>query len=95
MRADHEFPQAITDWGWRFHHLGVPTEEVRPDERHIPHLRFSVSGFPNSPYGVEWMRFDDDTEFHPLIQTVPHLAFVVDDLELERSNGAHATKRAL
>jgi len=40
-----------------------------------------VSGFDTSPFGVEWMRFDDDSPLPELIRTVPHLAFVVDDLD--------------
>ena len=39
-----------------------------------------VSGFDTSPYGIEWMRFDDDSPCSELIKTVPHIAFEVDDL---------------
>jgi len=31
------------------------------------------------------MRFDDDSPFDELINTIPHLAFVVNDLEYEIS----------
>lgn len=27
-------------------------------EVYIPHLKFYVSGFPTSPFGIEWMRFE-------------------------------------
>jgi hypothetical protein len=40
-----------------------------------------VSGFPDSPYGIEWMRFEPGSPVSELVQTVPHLAFEVDDLE--------------
>jgi len=30
---------------------------------------------------VEWLRFDDDAPFPDLVKTVPHVAFVVEDLE--------------
>ncbi len=40
-----------------------------------------VSGFETSPYGIEWMRFDDDSPISELVRTVPHLAFEVDQLE--------------
>jgi hypothetical protein len=33
-----------------------------------------------SPYGVEWMRFDPDCPLPEIVKTVPHIAFVVDDL---------------
>jgi hypothetical protein len=40
-----------------------------------------VSGFGTSPYGVEWMRFDDDSPVSELVRTVPHIAFEVEDLD--------------
>ncbi|KPK08820.1 MAG: hypothetical protein AMS20_01460 [Gemmatimonas sp. SG8_28] len=81
MRRDHEPPTAIGEWGWRFHHLGMPTTEQREDEQYLPELGMYVSGFATSPYGVEWMRFDRDSPVSEIIQRMPHLAFEVDDLE--------------
>ena len=40
-----------------------------------------VSGFESSDFGVEWMRFEDDSPISELIQSTPHIAFEVDDLE--------------
>jgi len=85
-RADFELPECIEQWGWKFHHLGIPTREKMPDERYIPPLKFYVSGFPTSPFGVEWIRFEPDCPLHPLVQTVPHLAFEVEDLDRELKN---------
>ena len=82
-RHETEMPLATEKWGWKYHHLGVPTKEKKSNERYLPQFKFYVSGFPSSPFGVEWMRFDEDCEMHPLIQTVPHLAFVVENLEQE------------
>jgi hypothetical protein len=67
----------------RFHHLGIPTQTPREGERYIEHLKFYVSGYETSPYGVEWMRFDPDCPLPELVKTVPHVAFEVDDLEAE------------
>ena len=80
-RRDDELPDAVSRWGWRYHHLGIPTDVVRDGERHLPQFGMYVSGFGSSPYGIEWMRFDDDSPVSELIRTVPHLAFEVDDLE--------------
>lgn len=63
--------------------MGIPTTEVKENETYIPHLKFYVSGFPTSPFGIEWMRFDEDCPMHPLVQSVPHVAFEVDDIEQE------------
>ncbi|PLX13224.1 MAG: hypothetical protein C0598_04170 [Marinilabiliales bacterium] len=70
-------------WGWKYHHLGIPTNEVRKGEKYLTQFKFYVSGFPTSPFGVEWMRFEKDSPMHDLIKTIPHLAFVVDDLDYE------------
>lgn len=82
-RKDHEPPYVTAARGWRYHHLGIPTKEVRPGEVHLPHLKLHVSGFSTSPFGVEWMRFDDDCPFAAVVKTVPHVAFAVDDLDRE------------
>lgn len=83
IRLDHEPPLAIEEWGWKYHHMGIPTSEKRANETYIPHLKFYVSGFSTSPFGVEWMRFDEDSIIHPLVQAVPHIAFEVEDLDYE------------
>jgi len=40
-----------------------------------------VSAFETSPCGIQWMRFEPDSPIHALIQSVPHVAFEVDDLD--------------
>ncbi len=83
IRHETELPKAVEEWGWKYHHLGVPTKEKKLDEIYLPQFKFYVSGFSTCPFGVEWMRFDEDCEMHPLIQTIPHLAFVVENLDKE------------
>jgi hypothetical protein len=83
IRPEHELPESIAKWGWKYHHLGIPTTIKMPGERYIPHLKIYVSGFSSSPFGIEWMRFDEDSPFAKLIQTVPHIAFEVSDIDFE------------
>ncbi len=85
IRADNELPSAISDWGWKYHHLGIPTEKKMPGERYLEKFRFYVSGFDTCPFGIEWMRFETDSPIDKLIQTIPHLAFEVRDIDLELS----------
>ena len=85
IRREYELPQALVEWGWKYHHLGIPTNEKMPGEKYLPQFKFYHSGFPTSPFGVEWMRFEKDSPIHPLIQKVPHLAFEVEDLDHELS----------
>ncbi len=65
----------------KYHHLGIPTTEKKPDERYLPHLKMHVSGYDTSPFRIEWMRFDPDCSTPELIKTVPHVAFEVGNLE--------------
>ena len=82
-RRDNELPEAVEQWGWKYHHLGIPTDKVKPNERYLPHLKFYVSGFNESPFGIEWMRFDDDCPMSDIIKSVPHIAFEVEDIDKE------------
>lgn len=80
-RKDNEQPSAIVKNNWRFHHLGVPTTEIKPDEVYIKGFGVFVSGFETSEFGIQWMRYEEDSPIDPLIQKVPHLCFEVDNLE--------------
>ncbi len=82
-RDDFDLPVAIKDWSWKYHHIGIPTSEKKPNEKYIRHLKFYVSGFDKSPFGIEWMRFEKGSPIHDLVQKYPHIAFEVDDIELE------------
>lgn len=66
---------------YKYHHVGLPTTEIRENEKYNEKLKFHASGYFESEYGIEWIRFDKDCELHPLIQKVPHVAFVVDSIE--------------
>ena len=83
IRLDHELPEAIESWGWKYHHLGIPTTQKMPGEKYLPQFKLYVSGFSTSPYGIEWMRYEDNSPINKLIQTVPHIAFEVNDLDYE------------
>lgn len=83
IRQDFDLPACIKEWGWEFHHLGIPTDKVMPGERYLPHLKFHVSGFASSPFEIEWMRFDKDCPVSDLIKSVPHIAFRVENIDAE------------
>jgi len=64
----------------RYHHLGIPTTRDLPASDYLPEFKVAASGYEQSPYGIEWMRYDFDSPFPELVKTVPHVAFIVDDL---------------
>lgn len=65
----------------RYHHVGIPTKIPREGEVYLDRFKMYTSGFETSQFGVEWLRFDEDAPFPELVKTVPHIAFVVDDLD--------------
>jgi hypothetical protein len=65
----------------KYHHVGIPTSVRRSDEEYHPQFGLYTSGFEASPFGVEWMRFEDDSPLPELVKSVPHVAFEVESLE--------------
>lgn len=65
----------------KYHHIGIPTKKKLNDEIHLEHLKVYVSGYGENPYGVEWMRYEDDAPYPELVKTVAHVAFEVDNIE--------------
>lgn len=68
IRQDSELPPCIKFWGWKYHHLGIPTNKKMTNERYLPQFKFYVSGFSKSPFGVEWMRFEKDSPIDKFVQ---------------------------
>ena len=85
QRADNELPLATSKWGWRYHHIGIPSTGPVKGEIYLPQFKLYVAGFSKSPFGIEWMRFESDSPVHELIKKVPHIAFEVDNIDLELS----------
>jgi hypothetical protein len=65
---------------YEFHHLGIPTEEVRSGESFSAAAGMFTSDNPGN-FRIQWHRFTPDSPLHPLIRSVPHAAFKVDSLE--------------
>jgi len=80
-RKDNEPPFAISEKGMRFHHIGIPTTEHKPNEKYLEQYKFYVSGFDTSEFGIEWMRFEEDSPIAEIIQKIPHIAYEVDNLD--------------
>ena len=63
-----------------YHHIGIPTDTPREGEVYLERFKMHVVAFDTNPYGVEWIRFEPECTLPELVRTVPHVAFVVDDL---------------
>jgi hypothetical protein len=67
----------------KFNHVGIPVTSSFEGEIDLPHLKMTVSDHENNPYGIQWQRYWKDAPYPELVKTVPHVAFVVDNLDDE------------
>ncbi|HJO93487.1 MAG TPA: hypothetical protein QF753_08820 [Victivallales bacterium] len=65
---------------YEFHHLGLPTSDIRPNEIYSPVMKMYTSDNPGK-FKIQWHRFKNDTPLDSLITTLPHIAFKVNDLD--------------
>ena len=65
----------------QFEHLGLITDEVKPNARFVPATRVWVTDFTQHPYRIEWLRFEPDSPVTGPVRELPHVAYRVDDIE--------------
>jgi len=51
-----------------------------PREKYLPQFKMYVSGYEDSVYRIEWMRFEPGCPLPGIVKNVPHVAFEVDNL---------------
>ncbi len=68
-----------------YHHYGIPTTEMRPDEKYveIDNYKFYSTPFEANKYRIQWHRFPEGHGLPELVAQVPHIAFKVDNLDEE------------
>ncbi|UCH89232.1 MAG: hypothetical protein JSV49_00870 [Thermoplasmata archaeon] len=64
----------------KYHHLGIPTTTQHPGETYLEEYRTFCTDHENNPFGIQWMRFEQDCPLPGLVKTVPHVAFEVENL---------------
>ena len=65
----------------KYHHIGIPTERKQTGETYLADLKLYCTDHESNPYGVQWMRYEEDCPLPDIVKSVPHVAFEVDDLE--------------
>lgn len=64
-------------------HIGIPTQAVQPEETYLEGAKVFVTDYSKNSNKIEWLRFEEDSEFPELIQSTAHIAYRVDDLNAE------------
>ena len=65
---------------YRYHHIGIPTSQSKPGETYLAGYKLYHCGYEDSPFGIEWMRYEADCPLPELVKSVPHVAFQVADV---------------
>ena len=66
---------------YRYHHVGIPTARPVQGMSRVDHLQIACTDHEASPFGIQWMMYDDECPLPALVREVAHVAFQVDDLE--------------
>jgi hypothetical protein len=64
-----------------FDHVGLPTDDVQPNEMYVAETKVWVTDPATHPYKVEFLRYEEDSPVKGPVRELPHMAFRVDDLE--------------
>ncbi len=67
----------------RFHHVGVITDTLQPNEVYVPETKVFVTNPLDHPYRIEYLRFEPDSSVTGPVRNQPHMAFEVEDLQTE------------
>lgn len=65
---------------YTYHHFGIPIQEVQPNEKYSSTFKMYTTDGDN-PFRIQWHRFEEGSSLHPLIQTTPHVAFKVNNMD--------------
>jgi hypothetical protein len=64
-----------------YHHIGIPTTRPQAGETYLEKYRLYCTDHERNELGIQWMRYEPECTLPEVVKTLPHVAFVVDDLE--------------
>lgn len=65
------------------HHFGIPTDKVIDGASYLEEAKLHITDAAQSPNCIEWLRFEPGSPMPDILQTLPHIAYKVDDLDAE------------
>lgn len=79
---------SVTTTTYEYHHMGIPVTEPKEGEQYSSTFKMYTSGGENSEFRVQYHRFEEDSPLHPILKTVPHVAFKVKSIDeaIKRKN---------
>ena len=65
----------------KYDHIGIPTCSQKNGMIYYPEWKVWTSDYEKNPYRIEWVFFEKESPLHPIIQTIPHVCFIVKDIK--------------
>lgn len=70
----------MKNFTYEYHHMGIPTSQPQDNEKYSSSFKmYTTDG--NNEFRIQWHRFEAGCPLHPLIQSVPHVAFKVSSID--------------
>ena len=66
---------------YRYHHIGMPTEKKVAGMVYIEHLKIYATDHESNPFGIQWMKYENECRIPELVRKVAHVAFEVENLQ--------------
>ncbi len=67
----------------KLNHIGIPTQVKQENESYMEAAKVFLTNYAESPNKIEFLRFEEGSDFPQLIQDYAHLAYEVDSIEEE------------
>ena len=65
----------------KFSHIGIPTTEEKNWDGYYEPGKIHYTDSTQDEFGVEWLNFDADSPMPEMMQKVPHVAYLVENIE--------------
>ena len=65
----------------KFHHIGIPTTEVKGKEVYLEGAKLYVTEIDDSVHKIEWLRFEEGSPMPEQLKTTAHVAFQVENMD--------------
>ena len=66
---------------YTFNHISIPTNEERNLDGFYETGRIRYTEFDKDQYQIEWVKFDNNSPMPEMMRTLPHVAYLVDEME--------------
>ena len=66
---------------FRYHHFGICAKFKRKESLYLEDYKLHYTNHKTNPFGIQWMKYDDDCKLPFVVQNIAHVAFQVNDLK--------------